>query len=466
MNLVSKRFVVIGDQSLTIACATELLGRSHQIVGLVTDASPVSMWAAENNVSIVAREQLSQLLPFDYLLSIANLRVLTADELALPGKAAINFHDGPLPAISGVNNPSWAIVRGLGEYGVTWHEMVSDIDHGDILVSEQFEIEADETSVSLNTKCFHAGFRSFQKLLDQTEAGSIQRAAQSETAERLYYSKWQRPKAACSLLWDSSAECVDGLVRSVEFGPYENPMGIAKIRLPTGLAAVGKVAVLPDRSVKAPGTIMEIANNWARIATTTQDVRISKLCGLAGAPIPMAGDRVRLAADCGLEAGHVLPGMADSEADELDGKVRRSACEESRWVAQLEGFAIQDLPQAGSDEVLEDSVLLPSALQEPAAALGLVAAYLCRSFQSDRIDFWVHCDKDEHQGFDDYFLGCVPFSVRPDWESTADDLLETVRHDLEATLKRAPPLADIGLRYPSLQDKLGQIAELPSCEFS
>ncbi|MGI9513197.1 MAG: MupA/Atu3671 family FMN-dependent luciferase-like monooxygenase [Anderseniella sp.] len=162
----------------------------------------------------------------------------------------------------------------------------------------------------------------------------------------------------------------------------------------------------------------------------------------------------------------MLPGMADSEADELDGKVRRSACEESRWVAQLEGFAIQDLPQAGSDEVLEDSVLLPSALQEPAAALGLVAAYLCRSFQSDRIDFWVHRDKDEHQGFDDYFLGCVPFSVRPDWESTADDLLETVRHDLEATLKRAPPLADIGLRYPSLQDKLEQIAELPSCEFS
>lgn len=466
MSPVSKRFAVIGDQSLTIACAAELLERSHQIVGLVTDASPVRMWATENNVSVVTREQLSQLRPFDYLLSIANLRLLTADELALPAKAAINFHDGPLPDVSGVNNPSWAVLQRLTGYGVTWHEMVSEVDHGDVLESEQFELEADETSVSLNTRCFHAGFRSFQKLLDQMETGSLRRTAQSDTAERRYYSRWKRPNAACSLPWNSSAGCIDGLVRSLEFGPYENPMGTPKIRLPTGLAAVGKMAILPDRSVREPGTIIAVANNWARIATATHDVRISKLCGLSGTPIPMAGDRVRLTADCGLEAGHVLPGMADGEADELDDRVRRSAREESQWVAQLEGFAVPDLPQSGSDEVLEDSVELPSALQEPAAALGLVAAYLGRSFQSDRIDFWVHRDTDERQCFEDYFLGCVPFSVRPDWEGTADDLLNTVRQDLEATLKRAPPLVDIGLRYPSLHDKLEQIAELPSCEFS
>lgn len=466
MNSVSKRFVVIGDQSLTIACAAELLGRSHHIVGLVTDASPVKMWATENNVSVLMREQLSELPPFDYLLSIANLRVLTGDELAFPAKAAINFHDGPLPDISGVNNPSWAILRCLSKYGVTWHEMVSDIDHGDILASEQFELEADETSVSLNTKCFHAGFRSFQNLLGHMETGSLQRAAQSETAERLYYSRWKRPKAACSLLWDSGAECVDGLVRSLEFGPYENPMGIPKIRLPNGLAAVGKVAVLPDRSVKAPGTIVEIANNWARIATTTHDIRISKLCGLAGAPIPIAGDRIKLATDCRLEAGNVLPSMVDSEVDELDNKIRRSAREESQWVEQLECFSMLDLPQSASDEVFEESVAMPEALQEPAAALAVVAAYLGRCFRSNHVDIWIHRNEDEYQCFDDYFLGCVPFGVRPDWESTVDDLAKSVRHDLEATLKLAPPLIDIGLRYPSLQDKLEQIAELPSCEFS
>ncbi|MGI9354339.1 MAG: MupA/Atu3671 family FMN-dependent luciferase-like monooxygenase, partial [Rhizobiaceae bacterium] len=451
--------------SLTIACAAELLARSHEIVGLVTDASPVRTWAAENNVSVLGREQLSELAPFDYLLSIANLRVLTGDELALPAKAAINFHDGPLPDISGVNNPSWAVLRGLGKYGVTWHEMVSDIDRGNIVASEQFELEADETSVSLNTKCFHAGFQSFQNLLDHVEAGSLQRTAQSDTAG-LYYPRWNRPKAACSLLWNSGAKYVDGLVRSLDFGPYENPMGLPKIRLPIGLAAVGKVAVLPDRSVKAPGTIVEIANNWARIATTTQDVRISKLWGLAGAPIPIAGDRIKLASDCELVPGDVLPSLVDREVDELDNKVRRSARDESQWVERLEAFSLLDLPQSTSDEVFEESVAMPAALREPAAALAAVAAHLGRRFRSDHVDIWIHPNEDKNQSLDDFFLGCVPFGMRPDWESTVGDLATSIRHDLEATLKLAPPLIDIGLRHPSLQAKLEEIAELPSCEFS
>ena len=133
-------YVVFGEESLTIACVNELLERSHQIAGLVSDAAPVRSWALENDVPLVAREAICDLPPFDYLMSIANLRLLTDKELALPRKAAINFHDGPVLQIAGVNNPSWAILEGFKQHGVTWHEMVQEVDCGDVLVAEPIEI--------------------------------------------------------------------------------------------------------------------------------------------------------------------------------------------------------------------------------------------------------------------------------------------------------------------------------------
>ena len=466
MNHEPNRFVVIGDQSLTIACAAELLSRSHVIVGLVSDAAPVIDWAAEHGVTVVSRGELNGLEQVDYLLSVANLKLLTADELAIPKKGAINFHDGPLPEIAGVNNPSWAIHGQVSEYGVTWHEMVSDVDRGDILAAERFELEADETSVSLNTRCFHAGFRSFQALLARIETGTLDRTAQPKDRERQYHSKWKRPKAACSLFWGAGAEKVDALVRCLDFGTYENNLGIAKVELPTGLIAVGKVSVLPDRSTQAPGTVVEAANNWARIATSTNDIRISKLSGLASGPIPLSEDRVRLVADCGLKAGQVLPEFTDEDAADLDALVMRSARSEHAWVERLEQLSLLELPQTEDDAELSETLELPTALRDPSSALAAVAAYLGRSFRSDEIGLWVHQRPREHGRFDGYFLSGTPLDVRVNWDATVHELSATLQPELEATLTRAPILADIGLRYPSLSDKLQQIATLPSCEFS
>ena len=466
MNHEPNRFLVIGDQSLTIACASELLERSHTIAGLVSDAQPVIAWAAENGVPVIPRSELLNHAPVDYLLSAANLRLLTAEELAMPEKAAINFHDGPLPEIAGVNNPSWAIHGQISQYGVTWHEMVSDVDRGDILAAERFELDADETSVSLNTRCFHAGFRSFQNLLTQIETGVLDRTAQPADGERQYHSKWKRPKAGCSLFWEDGAEKADALVRCLDFGTYENNLGIAKVELPTGLVAVGKVSVLPDRSTEAPGTVVEAANNWARIATATNDLRISKLSSLAVGPVPMADDRVRLVADCGLKAGQVLPGVADADAAELDSLVSRSARAEAGGVEQLERLSLLELPQTEDIAELSETVELPDALRDPSSALATVAAYIGRSFRSDEIGFWVHQPRAEHARFEGYFLSGTPLDVRVDWDATIQELSASLKPELEAAAKRAPLLADVGLRYPSMADKLQQIATLPSCEFS
>ena len=42
------------------------------------------------------------------------------DVLALPAKGAINFHDGPLPQMAGLNTPVWALLNGEAEHGISW----------------------------------------------------------------------------------------------------------------------------------------------------------------------------------------------------------------------------------------------------------------------------------------------------------------------------------------------------------
>src|SRR5690606_34516796 len=91
--------------------------RGHELVAVVTDDGDITAWAREHDVPVVApgkglAGRLGELGPFDWLFSIANLRVLPADVLALPRRGGVNFHDGPLPRFAGLHATTWALLAG------------------------------------------------------------------------------------------------------------------------------------------------------------------------------------------------------------------------------------------------------------------------------------------------------------------------------------------------------------------
>ena len=57
-------------------------------------------------------------------------------------------------------------------YGITWHFITPGVDEGDILEQREFEIAANETSLTINTKCFEAGMESFGDLIKRLATGS------------------------------------------------------------------------------------------------------------------------------------------------------------------------------------------------------------------------------------------------------------------------------------------------------
>src|SRR5436190_21804034 len=109
----SLRALFVGDGSLLIRCAEIYVRAGNSIAGLVTSNRLVADWARRAGVPLFdwptgGKPDLGAA-GFDYLFSVANLRVIPDEMLVRASRGAINFHDSLLPAYAGLNAPSWAI---------------------------------------------------------------------------------------------------------------------------------------------------------------------------------------------------------------------------------------------------------------------------------------------------------------------------------------------------------------------
>ena len=201
--------VLIGSDSLLSECGRVLLGRGHEIVGVVSDAPKILGWARATGLRAFTKdEDFDQTvggLSFDYLFSIANLSLVPEAVLKMARRGAINFHDGPLPRYAGVNAPAWALINGESTYGITWHEMTAGADEGPVYKQALFDIGPNETSLSLNLRCFERGVSSFAELCDELAEGSAQsRAARPHEALLLCQARAARSGVCAGLAPDGA----------------------------------------------------------------------------------------------------------------------------------------------------------------------------------------------------------------------------------------------------------------------
>ncbi len=294
--------VILGDQSLTIACADMIFAGGHHVAAVVSMDADVQAWARGQGVAVYDTPAAlgdSVLPAYDWLLSIANLRIIPARVLSQPRKGAVNFHDGPLPRYAGLNTPAWAIINGEAQHGVSWHLIEGGVDEGDLLAQEIIDIAADETAFSLNSKCYAAGMESFGRVIAQLESGALERVAQ-DLSERSYFARDARPAVMGMIDFTRTAAQIDALLRGLDFGGYWNPLGLAKIASGGTVWRVDKAEIA--RGSGAPGTVLESAPGRLVVAASDGAVALTGVQPLAGAhPVPPIGtvlDRV----DAALEA--------------------------------------------------------------------------------------------------------------------------------------------------------------------
>lgn len=424
--------LLIGDESLTIACGDMLLAGGHQIAGVISRDDTVRSWAKAQGLPLCrdAEELLTMGLAADWLLSIANLRLIPEAVLALPKRGAINFHDGPLPRYAGLNTPAWAIINGEAQHGVSWHLIETGVDTGDLLAQRMVDIAPDETAFSLNSKCYAAGMESFGEVLAQLESGALQGTAQ-DLSQRSYFAKDKRPDNGGILDLTKTAQELSALFRGLDFGDYWNPLTTAKVVSAAGdVLTVSGMEVL-EASGGTAGTVVEVDEARVVVAAADAHVALYGLRGMAGEDVLLSeifapGDK--LARDAGTPAAPV---------------------EEAYWRRALTGFDALPVPLAAASTATPDwsqrQIVLPQGLDltQQIAAAALVAM---RSAGVNEGGIALRRKGEPAPLLADW----LPMTITAEADTSIADLLAQLEPQLARAMGTASLARDLPLRDPAI----------------
>jgi polyketide synthase PksN len=337
---------LVGDNALTAQCAQILVDRGHHVAVFVTDAPELAAWAAGKGLNRVGHgpglQTALRRTPVDYLFSIANLRILPQGVLDVPRRLAINYHDGPLPRHAGLSATNWAVVQsahGATEHGITWHVMTAEADAGDILLQQGVPLTGDDTTFTLNAKCFQAAIESFAVLVDSLERATVRPQVQ-DLSLRTYHGLADPPPDGGILWWTRTTAQLHALVRAADCGPHPNGWGAARLLgrgdfvLVTAASASGSAPACP------PGTITGLDERSLSVATADGQLTLARFTSPDGSPLT-AGE---LATRWGLERGGRLEvpdaGLVRAFAD----RVGVARPREAFWARRLSLLAPFDLP--------------------------------------------------------------------------------------------------------------------------
>jgi natural product biosynthesis luciferase-like monooxygenase protein len=450
--------VLIGDESLLVECAQTLLDRDHSIQVIMTGNEQIAQWAGGIGLTVIAPgdDMARQLeaIDYDWFFSIANLRMLPGDVWRKARIGAVNFHDGPLPRFAGLNTPAWAIMAGEPSYGVTWHALADGADTGEIYVQQRFDIHPDETSLTLNTKCFEAGIASFGVLLDMIENGTLVPQPQ-DAAKRSYFGKHARPRGAATINFSSSTAEIDRLCRALNFGAnYANPLCLPKLATRRGAYSVTGIEVADASG--APGKVVSSDANGVVIATADGAVRVIELADPTGKRYP---------ASAILQAGEILPETSQTDLDRITSLFQEIVPYEAFFSKAIERFRDIDLHglkpavegMEAQIEELQDSKLTNLAGQRCVVA---IAAAFARMGEQSEFGVAMMDDRlaQTAQAFPGYIAGSVPLTISLSRAMTVGEFEQTISRRIAALRKRHTYPADLISRNPRLTQPSASIA--------
>ncbi|MGW4437004.1 amino acid adenylation domain-containing protein [Streptomyces sp. NPDC004596] len=449
--------VVIGEETLLVECTRLLLARGHTVAAVVSPSAELLAWAEGEGLPAVRfgpdlAERLAPL-RFDHLFSIANLRMLPEEVLALPTGLPVNFHDGPLPRHAGLFATSWAILEGDKQHGVTWHVMDREADTGDVLKRRAVPVDQDATAHDLDVACFEAGIESFAELVDELAAGTVTRTPQ-DLGLRTYHGRYDGLPRAGVFDWRQPAAELDALVRATSFGRRRNDFGTALLALGGEPVAVRGVEVTGRASTAAPGTVVGAGPDALTVATGDRDVRLTDLASLSGERL----DPVALAGTLARDHDGRFPHLPDAAAAELAEAARAAHRQERHWLRLLRSVEPVLPPRLGA--LAEQArpagpVPLPGTLARDGAApervaFAAVLAFLARLSRGGEQDIAVSVPAAGGAAAG-LLAPEVPLRVpHGPLEGTLDDLTGRAGAELDRIRARAPYRRDVPLRHPEL----------------
>ncbi len=354
-------------------------------------------------------------------------------------------------------------------HGITWHDISSEVDKGDILKQVVFAIEQGETSLSLNAKCFESGLLAFVELVEELSNGGG-RPIRQNLDDLSYFGKYKRPKQAAVINWSRSAEEISALVKALDFGHYMNPLGLPKIKVGDQYFIVRELTVTDIPSTESPGVITSINEELIRVATGTNEVEFTKGSSIDGVPLSIAG----LMSKYSLKSGFRFDGLSDEAAEKIAKLNAAVAKKEVYWVKRLSSLEFVELHYAQKNITLEKA---PDFKIEPIHFAKEVLSFFMKLDSEPQISLAAafaifvgrHCSKNDFNiGFShaalmedigrhgNLFSEYVPLSVKFDPETSFTNALADLSGAIEKAAEEKTYASDVWGRYPELDQHTGK----------
>lgn len=269
--------LLVGEESAGVQALRMLAKTEHRVVAVLAKAHDASGDAVRGvSVHALAQRLGHRTLPpelvkdpafadevrrmdVDLILNIHSLFIMQAAVAASARLGAFNLHPGPLPAYAGLNSPSWAILHGRQEHGVTLHWMEAGIDTGPIAYQAMFPIGETDTGLTVAGRCVREGLRLVAALLDDAAAQppAIPRLYQ-DPSQRSYYGREVPYGGALDLSWP--ARRVVDFVRACDYHPLPSPWGYPAARAGDLSIAIARARMTGEPATAPPGTVVPAAD--------------------------------------------------------------------------------------------------------------------------------------------------------------------------------------------------------------
>lgn len=234
IDLFKHRIVCVGANMESEGVLQALIERQIPIAGLVTspgrpevrgsDYRDLAGMASDHAIELVFTEDINspktksalrELNP-DYIFILGWSQLLDKEVIGIPRKCVIGSHPSRLPYGAGRAPVPWTILEGLRDSAVTFFEMTTEVDAGEVFLQKEFIIPERVSATTLYqtiSAILAEGFVEICSMIDEARLKGMPQAIRQRTvrARRVYEDGL--------IDFHSSAREVDRLIRAVT-DPY------------------------------------------------------------------------------------------------------------------------------------------------------------------------------------------------------------------------------------------------------
>ncbi|MER6154255.1 amino acid adenylation domain-containing protein [Streptomyces sp. NPDC001868] len=437
---------IIGGTRVLTQCAARLLDAGVRIEGILSDDPAAVAWAGEHTVPVLdPHGDLTATLSerkFDYLFSMVNFRILTADVLALPEIAAVNFHDGPLPRYSGSNVPAWALYEGATRHAATWHRMTEAVDAGGVLLERWFPVRDHSTALSLTYETAETGIELFRDLVPHIVAGTLPDGVDTGDRERRFYRRSARMASGGLIHAGTSAAEAARISKALDYGSFPNPLGIPTLVTEQGAVLTRQIRLIPRDEPRTDTTVLSVTTSALTLAAPDADLVLSDFTAVDGSALSGQAAAQRL----GAIEGSPLPPVGEERLAAIAAAQKPLRAHEPWWSARLRELRPARLPvddfSAGAAHYGRyEMAFVPGSRDEALAVVHAFLGVVAERADEPAFDFaWSPSDARARAG-ETHGIAAARFPVRFDGDSA-----DALRDKLDEAAARHGYAADLEVR--------------------